>query len=190
MPKNGNNTCTFYGFGSIPIFGFILAWFLCAPSLSAGLELLIEIEDVRIEQKDAGAAVLVVKKHNEIQSLLITEATDSRVEADGTVYTYWAEEHHPANGDEARILNEKILITPRYYLADSTAEPDEEFGTAFRIRIPCAVQYGFSHTRQGTVSLTDETGLQINIRAFEYPYADYRGAYRDNPFVITATTDQ
>jgi Mg-chelatase subunit ChlD len=32
-------------------------------------------------------------------------------------------------------------------------------------------------------------GTYLNIRAFEYSYADYRGSFRDNPFVLNITQD-
>jgi Mg-chelatase subunit ChlD len=32
-------------------------------------------------------------------------------------------------------------------------------------------------------------GTYLNIRTFEYAYADYRGAFRDNPFVLNVTQE-
>ena len=44
--------------------------------------------------------------------------------------------------------------------------------------------FGYPGGRHGEVYLTD--GTYLNIRAFTMPYADYRGAFADNPFILEA----
>lgn len=138
--------------------------------------------------------MLIVKRPEDVRSILLTESTGSneRVRA-GVVYSYWTAEYHTTNGDEKRLLNGEMLAVDsprRYYLVDSTPEPDDEFGEVFIIRIPRTLHYGFSSTREGTVSLTDSEGVYINIRTFTQPFADYRGGYRDNPFILTAVAEK
>jgi hypothetical protein len=70
-------------------------------------------------------------------------------------------------------------------LIDSTPETYAAFGEAFHIYIPYILNYGYEWTRHGEVYVTD--GAYLNIRAFALPYADYRAAFQDNPFMLRAT---
>ncbi|MDA3948592.1 MAG: VWA domain-containing protein [Spirochaeta sp.] len=117
-----------------------------------------------------------------MESVLLTESTEAP-EHNVTTFAYRAPEYHPANGDERRILDGAFLPQDgRYFLIDSTAEPDEEFGEAFRIFVPYILEYGYPETRNGEVMVLD--GTYLSVRAFSRKYADYRGEYRDNPFVV------
>jgi Mg-chelatase subunit ChlD len=44
------------------------------------------------------------------------------------------------------------------------------------------VNYGFPNTRHGEVYVVD--GTYLNIRSFAMPFGDYRGSFRDNPFIL------
>ena len=70
-------------------------------------------------------------------------------------------------------------------MIDSTPETDTPIGEAFHIWIPYLIQYGYEWTRHEEVQVLD--GTFFNIRAFEKPYADYSGAFADNPFRLRVT---
>jgi hypothetical protein len=101
-------------------------------------------------------------------------------------YAYRAGEWNAINGDEMRILNGVPI--PResriYSLISSTVVNHPLIGDAFHIYIPYILYYGYEDRRHGEVYLTD--GTYLNIRSFALPYADYRGAFMDNPFVLEA----
>lgn len=148
-------------------------------------DLTIGAEDLRIELRADGGFHLFVRKKPDISSVLLTESTrDPSMQADN--YAYRAGEWNAINGDEIRILNEVPI--PResgiYSLISSTVTRHSELGDAFHIYIPYILYYGYEGGRNGEVYLTD--GTFLNIRAFELPYADYRGAFRDNPFMLEA----
>ncbi|GAB1483947.1 hypothetical protein MASR2M78_27640 [Treponema sp.] len=69
-----------------------------------------------------------------------------------------------------------------YSLIDSSVEIDAEFGEAFHIYIPYVILYGYAWSRNGETYVVD--GTYLNIRAFELAYGDYRGSFKDNPFVL------
>ncbi|MFP4407733.1 MAG: vWA domain-containing protein [Spirochaetaceae bacterium] len=139
-------------------------------------------EDVRIEQTLEGGYNLFIRKKPGIESVLITESTEDP-ERDVATYAYRNPEYHPENGDEQRILDgEFIGGEDRYFLLDSTPVEHEEFGDAFKIFIPYVLIYGYPWTRNGEVQVVD--GTYLSVRAFALPYADYEGAWRDNPFRV------
>jgi hypothetical protein len=82
------------------------------------------------------------------------------------------------------VLGGKDLVSkaPLYFLVDSSPEPDAAFGQAFHVFIPWVVAWGYPWSRSGQVFIHD--GSFVNIRAFARPYADYAGAYADNPYLI------
>jgi len=150
-------------------------------SLWANPQLLITSSDVRVEEHESGF-LLIIRKRPAVQSILVTEST-RRADAAGPVYTYWTAQYNSMNGNEKRILNGEVIDDrTRYYLTDSSPEADSAFGSAFKIFVPRVVQYGFPWTRQGFVEVSN--GTFINIRTFSLPFADYAGAYSDNPFLI------
>lgn len=157
--------------------------------LFAAGPLLILSSDVRIEQADNsgfGSETgfdLYVRKKTGMESILLTETTkDPEGKADN--YAYRTTEWNKVNGDEKRLLNGKPLDSPssRYSLVDSTAEDDPVFGKSFHIYIPRTIVYGYPWSRNGIVTIG--RGTFINIRAFSRKYADYRGAFSDNPFMF------
>lgn len=147
------------------------------PDLSVGLG------DVRMAARDDGGYDLYVRAKPGIASILITESTrDPAMKADN--FAYRAMERNDVNGGETRLLNGKPIpaSSKLYSLISSTPVPDPSFGEAFRILIPPVLIYGYPWSRSGTVSVGQ--GTYVNIRAFEKRYADYGGAFRDNPYEI------
>ncbi|HOT58100.1 MAG TPA: vWA domain-containing protein [Spirochaetia bacterium] len=146
----------------------------------------VKPDDVRIEQRNDGGYHLFIKAKPGIGSVLLTETTRDPALKEAN-YTYRAETWNPINGDEKRILDGKMLgpESKLYSLIDSTPEPDAQFGMAFHIFIPWVVIWGYSWSRNGKTYITD--GTFINIRAFAKPYADYSGAFKDNPYLIAVT---
>ncbi len=146
-------------------------------------ELTISPEELRIEQSLDGGYNLYVKKVDGLESILLTESTadpDKRVHS----YALRNPEFHPTNGYEKRILDGEFIEPGNelYSLIDSTPQEDEVFGEAFLVFIPYIVVYGYPWSREGEIQVLD--GTWLNVRAFEKPYADYTGAFRDNPFML------
>ena len=140
-------------------------------------------EDLRIEQRADGGFHLYIRKKPGIGSVLLTESTrDPALRADN--YAYRAPEWNPINGDEIRILDGNPIPKSAgiWSLISSTPVFHSELGEAFHIFIPYILRYGYEHSRHGEVYVT--SGTYLNIRAFSLPYADYRGSFRDNPFVL------
>jgi hypothetical protein len=161
---------------------FALFFALSGTSLWAQ-DLSIDSGDLRIEQRVDGGFHLFIRKKPGIGSVLLTESTrDPTLQAEN--YAYRPAEWNAINGDEIRILDGQPL--PRdsriRSLVDSTPEVHPELGPAFHIYIPYILYYGYEGGRNGEVYVVD--GTFLNIRAFALPYADYRGAFRDNPFVL------
>ncbi len=147
------------------------------------LDLSIGTEDIRIEQRVDGGYHLFIRKKPDISSVLLTESTrDPALKADN--YAYRAPDWNPVNGDEIRYLDGKPIPKESkiWSLIDSSPEPDSQFGEAFHIYIPYILNYGYSWTRHGEVYVVD--GTYLNIRAFQKPYGDYTGSFKDNPFVL------
>ena len=153
------------------------------PADAAGpARLAIGPDDIRIDQSIDGGYDLWVRKREGISSVLLTESTEAP-DRQPTTFAFRSPEYNAVNGDERRILDGEFLPDDgRYFLIDSTPEPDEEFGEAFHIFIPYIVEYGYPWSRSGEVQVLD--GTYLSIRTFERAFADYRGAFRDNPFIV------
>jgi hypothetical protein len=139
--------------------------------------------DVHIDARDDGGYDLYVRAKPGIASILLTETTkDPAMKADN--FAYRAMERNDVNGGETRLLNGKPLpaSSKLYSLISSTPVPYADFGTAFRILIPPVLIYGYPWSRSGTVAVGQ--GTYLNIRAFAKRYADYGGAFLDNPYQI------
>ena len=150
-----------------------------------GQDLGISTGDLLLELRADGGYHLFIRKKTDISSVLLTETTrDPAMLADN--YAYRAGEWNAINGDEVRILNGVPI--PResriYSLISSTVVNHPVLGDSFHIYIPYILYYGYPEGRHGEVYLTD--GTFLNIRTFALPYADYRGAFRDNPFMLEA----
>jgi len=163
---------------------FFLLFFVCVFALyaqTATPDLSISPSDLLIELRPDGGFHLFIKKKPDISSVLLTETTRDPTFRENN-YAYRAGEWNEINGDEIRILNEVPIPKESkiYSLISSTVVKHPVIGDAFHIYIPYVLYYGYEGGRQGQVYLTD--GTFLNIRAFTMPYADYRGAFRDNPF--------
>jgi hypothetical protein len=158
---------------------------LCAAVADAqsSSTLVLGPDDLRIEQLADGGYHLYVRAKKGIGSILLTESTKDPGEKTDS-FAYRALEKNKVNGDEKRVLGGKVLVskTPLYFLVDSNPEPDRAFGRAFHIFIPSVVAWGYPWSRSGQTFIHD--GSFVNIRTFEKSYADYSGAYADNPYLI------
>jgi hypothetical protein len=164
---------------------------LCAlftTTFSAAQDLSLSTGDLRIELRADGGYHLFIRYKSDISSVLITESTrDPHFLSEN--YAYRTEERNPVNGDEIRLID-GYPIPPEsaiYSLVSSTPVQHAVFGWAYHIYIPYKLLYGYEGGRHGEIEVGD--GTYLNIRAFEYSYADYRGAFRDNPFVLNITQD-
>ena len=163
---------------------FIPLIFTCLSALNAQ-DLSLAASDLLLELRAEGGFHLYIRKKPDVSSVLLTESTrDPARQADN--YAYRAGEWNPVNGDEILLLNGTPI--PResniYSLISSTVINHPVLGQAFHIYIPYILYYGYENGRHGEVYITD--GTFLNIRTFALPYADYRGAYRDNPFRFEA----
>ncbi|MGL4524855.1 MAG: vWA domain-containing protein [Spirochaetia bacterium] len=144
--------------------------------------------DVRLLPNKDGSFELFVLHVPGRESVLVTDSTaDPEALADN--YTLRAYDWHPTFGDEKRILNGRILERdpPLYFLMDSTPTPVKGFEPQtqwFHIHLPKAVLFGYPWGREGQFDI--KSGTWISLRTFEKPNADYRGRFKDNPFVITS----
>ncbi|MDR0411656.1 MAG: VWA domain-containing protein [Treponema sp.] len=139
--------------------------------------------DLRIEQRVDGGFHLFIRKKPYISSVLITESTRDAQFLEAN-YAYRVPAWNETNGNEIRMLNGEELPPPNRYLLDSTPESDAEFGEAFHFYIPYILDFGYETGRHGEIYVKD--GSYFNLRAFALPYADYSGAFQDNPYVLTA----
>ena len=163
---------------------FLLLFAVLGISLYAQ-DLTISGADLRLEMRADGGFHLFIRKKPDISSVLLTETTrDPAMRADN--YAYRAGEWNAINGDEIRLLNGVPIPKESrvYSLISSTVVTHPALGQAFHVYIPYVLYYGYEGGRHGEVHLTD--GTFLNIRAFALPYADYRGAFRDNPFRLEA----
>ena len=152
-------------------------------------DLAVDPADLRLVPRDDGGYDLFLRGKPGIASVLLTESTkDPAMKADN--FAYRAAARNDVNGDEKRLLNGKPLspASKLYSLISSTPKADPDFGQAFHILIPPVLVYGYSWSRSGTVSIGK--GTFINIRAFAKPYADYSGAFRDNPYEISISVKE
>lgn len=162
----------------------LLSGFL--PLFSQGVgqnALLISPADLRIEKVEGGSNLFIRKKPG-LESVMLTETTKDPLGKEDN-YAYRAREWNPVNGDEKRILDGDFLDSKErglYFLIDSNAQDDAQFGKAFVIFIPDQIVYGYDWSRNGTVQVGK--GTFVNIRGFEKKYCDYTGAYFDNPYMF------
>ena len=149
-------------------------------------DLAISSQDMRIEQRADGGFHLFIRKKPDIGSVLLTESTrDPTFNSEN--YAYRAADWNAVNGDEVRVID-GYSIPPEnrvYSLIDSTVERHPELGWAFHIYIPYLLYYGYEGGRHGEVYVVD--GTYLNVRAFNFAYGDYRGTFKDNPFVLQVT---
>jgi hypothetical protein len=146
-------------------------------------DLSINTGDIRIEQRVDGGFHLFIRKKPAVASVLLVESTrDPTFREDS--YAYRTAERNEINGGEIRIIDGERIPQERaiWSIIDSSPENHPELGQAFHLYIPYIIFYGYEDTRHGDVYVTD--GAYFNIRAFSLPYGDYRGSYRDNPYIL------
>ncbi len=165
------------------------AGFLGMLFLGAGLtplradDLQLTPSDIAVTADEDGGYHLYIRKNDGMGSVLLTESTADPAKQAAS-YTLRAGEYNPVNGDERRILDGEFLEPeePLYFLLDSSPEEVEGFGRAFHVYIPETVEYGYPWSRSGQIEVRN--GTWMGIRTFALPYADYRGEFRDNPFIL------
>ncbi|MCR5045729.1 MAG: VWA domain-containing protein [Treponema sp.] len=151
--------------------------------LAAQNNLLISPNDLRVEKVEGGCNLFIRKKPG-LESVMLTETTKDPLGKEDN-YAYRSREWNSVNGDEKRILDGEFIDAKEkqlYFLIDSSAQDDKEFGKAFLIFIPDELVFGYEWSRNGTVQVGK--GTFINIRGFEKKYCDYTGAYYDNPYMF------
>ena len=166
---------------------FIACALLPAPYLCAQ-DLSLSPNDLLIELRPDGGYHLFIRWKPDISSVLLTESTrDPSFRAEN--YAYRAAEKNDINGSEIRLINGiPISAESRIYsLVSSTPVRHPGLGWAYHIYIPYVLLYGYEGGRNGEVHVGD--GTYLNIRAFYYAYADYRGAFMDNPFILRVTQE-
>ena len=149
--------------------------------------LALEAGDIVIEQNADNGYDFWIRRKPGVSSILLTESR-SDPQWRHTNYALRDPVWHPVNGDEKRLLNGE-LIDPSlklYSLIDSTPEPHPKLGSAFHMFVPYLVVYGgYPGERAGQLEIRDD--MFINFITFTKPYADYSGAFRDNPFRLAFT---
>jgi hypothetical protein len=152
-------------------------------------DLAILDNDLWVSQGADGGFHLYIRKKPGIASVLLTETTrDPSLQEDN--YAYRAPNWNPVNGNEYRIIDG--IFIPKtdniWSLIDSTPEYIAELGEVFHIYIPYLLNFGYDWSRHGEVYVGD--GTYLNIRAFELPYGDYRGGFKDNPFLLRINQEE
>jgi hypothetical protein len=144
-------------------------------------------EDVIIEQSTEGGYDFWIRQKHGVGSVLLTESNSDPAWRH-TNYALRNPVWHPVNGNEKRLLD-GLFIDPAlklFSLIDSTIEPHPRLGRAFHIFVPFVVVYGgYPGERAGEMEIRDN--LFINFLTFSKPYADYTGAFHDNPFRLAFT---
>ena len=172
---------------SIAFFSVYLALIcfkLTAQDAAAGEDIALQPGELYIEYKPGDKGLhLWVENKPDIASILITDHTDDPARKQH-VYALRAPSYNGYNGDEKRLLSGKFLPANLHSLIDSTPQSNPYFPRgAFHVFIPFTVVYGYPWSRNG--SKTIGRGSWLNVRTFSKAYADYSGAYRDNPFVLS-----
>ncbi|MDR0685128.1 MAG: VWA domain-containing protein, partial [Spirochaetaceae bacterium] len=160
-----------------PAFLFFITLNLCAQDLT------ILDNDLLVSQGADGGFHLYIRKKPGISSVLLTETTkDPSLQEDN--YAYRASAWNPINGDEYRVIDGALIPKTDniWSLIDSTPEYIPELGEVFHIYIPYLLNFGYDWSRHGEVYVGD--GTYLNVRTFELPYGDYRGGFKDNPFLL------
>jgi len=164
------------------------AYILALPLCLYAQDLSLSSDDLRIELRPDGGYHLFIRCKPDIASVLLTESTrDPSFRAEN--YAYRTAEKNAINGNEIRILDGREIPPENriYSLISSTPKWHPALGWSFHIYIPHKILYGYEGGRSGEVEVGD--GTYLNIRAFYYAYADYRGAFKDNPFILRVSQE-
>ncbi|MCL2138146.1 MAG: VWA domain-containing protein, partial [Treponema sp.] len=170
---------------------FILCFFLiicsifCGAFLAGAQDLSLSSNDILIEPSSRGGYDLFVRSKPDISSVLLAETTkDPQKREEAANYGYRAVEKNEINGDEIRLINGFPIPAKSgiYSLISSTPKWHPELGWSYHIYIPQTLIFGYDDKRNGQVEVGN--GTYFNIRTFYYAYADYRGPFMDNPFLL------
>jgi hypothetical protein len=142
---------------------------------------------ILFERADTGYD-LYIGKNEGTGSILLTESQKDPGKKK-TNYGLRTERFHPANGNEIRILDKRVLHTryDSFFLLDSTPEQHPILGECFHFFLPEELLYGYSWSRQGKVKVGN--GTRINLRIFEKKYADYSGEFIDQWITLVLRDD-
>jgi len=166
----------------------VLLLSVVSPSLVYARDLSIAQDDLLIELRADGGFHLFIRHKPDISSVLLTETTRDPLFREAN-FAYRAAEWNAINGDEIRLIDGFPI--PResgiYSLVSSTPRWHHTLGWAFHIYIPNTLLYGYEGGRRGEVHVGD--GTYLNIRAFYYAHADYRGPFLDNPFMLRVSQE-
>jgi len=155
---------------------------IASPSPKPVGDLSLTPNDLRIELSNDGGYILFIRKKPDIKSILLTESTEDPGHKMAS-YALRSKEANVINGEPQRRLDGEMLAKKDlHFLLSSTPVSDAQFGLAFRIFVPYVVVYGYPWGRYGERAILD--GSYLSIRAFSLPYADYDGAYKDNPYAL------
>ena len=163
----------------------LLSLAFLAPVPLSAQDLNISQDDLQIELRPDGGFHLFIRHRPDISSVLLTETTRDPLFREAN-FAYRAAEWNEINGDEIRLID-GVPIHGLYSLVSSTPRWHPEMGWVFHIYIPYRLLYGHEGGRHGEVHVGD--GMYLNIRAFYYAHADYRGAFLDNPFVLSISQE-
>lgn len=147
----------------------------------------ISREDIRLEKSKEGSYIdLVIRKKSYINSVLLTNYYWDHDNTHVREYGLRSLSYNSVNGDEKRLYKKTFIGKNQglYFLVDSTPETDSQFGSAFRIRIPDYIVYGYRKNGEVYGILRIKDGLRLNIRTFARKYSDYKGEFRDNPISL------
>ena len=162
---------------------FCCIFALLLPALLYAQDLALSPNDLRVEMRPEGGYNLYIRYKSDISSVLLTETTrDPNLREDN--YAYRAAERNSINGDEVRLIDGYPIPKESriYSLVSSTPRRHPDLEWAYHIYIPDVIYYGYEGGRHGEVRVGD--GTYLNIRTFYYAYADYRGPFKDNPFML------
>lgn len=132
---------------------------------------------------------LYIKKIPGVESILLTESQkDTGLKK--TNYGLRTLTFQESNGNEIRILNNKVLHTKydAFFLVDSTVEQHPKLGDAFHFFLPPKVLYGYAWTANGEIEV--KPGVEINLRIFEKKYADYGGDFIDQWIILKSSINE
>ncbi|HEO65495.1 MAG TPA: hypothetical protein ENI73_06435, partial [Spirochaetes bacterium] len=155
--------------------------------------LTITSNDILWEFSKNGSYIdLVIRKKRFIGSVLLTNMYygEQYVQDYGNkAYGLRASSYNRINGNEVRIVNRKVIGKKQslYFLVDSRPERHRVFGSAFRIRIPRVVEYGYKYQGENFGIISIEKGVTLNLRTYVRRYADHRGKFQNNPIHINFT---
>ena len=157
--------------------------------------LTISSDDILWEFDKNGEYVdMIIRKKRAVGSVMLTNMYYNGKyinEYGNLAYGLRARDYNTVNGKEVRIVNKKTLGPKQslHFLVDSHPEKHALFGSAFRIRIPKIVEYGYKHAGDNYGIITIEKGVTLNLRAYQRKYADHRGKFQNNPIEIDFTAE-